>query len=39
MKEIQLLNESSDIDEAKFVFQCMDYSKIVELDTGLGGEE
>jgi Protein of unknown function (DUF1638) len=39
MKEIQLLNESSDIGEAKFVFQCMNYSKIVELDTGLGGEE
>ena len=39
MKEIQLLGEGSDIDEARFVFQCMDYSKIVELDTGLGGEE
>jgi len=39
MHEIQLLGETSEIDEAKFVFQCMDYSKIVELDTGLGGEE
>jgi hypothetical protein len=39
MKEIQLLRENSDIEEAKMVFQCMDYSKIVELDTGLGGEE
>jgi hypothetical protein len=39
MEEMQLLRETSDIDEAKTVFQCMDYSKIVELDTGLGGEE
>jgi hypothetical protein len=38
MKEIQLLGEGSDIEDAKFVFQCMNYSKIVELDTGLGGE-
>jgi hypothetical protein len=39
MKEIQLLQDNCDIEEAKTVFQCMDYSKIVELDTGLGGEE
>jgi hypothetical protein len=39
MKEIQLLRDNSDIEEAKMVFQCMDYSSIVELDTGLGGEE
>lgn len=39
MKEIQLLGETSEIEEAKFVFQCMNYSKIIELDTGLGGEE
>lgn len=39
MNEIQLLGENSDLEEAKFVFECMDYHKIVELDTGLGGEE
>jgi hypothetical protein len=39
MNEIQLLGETSEIEEAKFVFQCMNYSKIVELDTGLGGDE
>ncbi len=39
MNKIQLIGENSDIDELKFVFQCMDYSKIVKLDTGLGGAE
>ena len=39
MNEIQLLGEASEIEEAKFVFQCMNYSKIIELDTGLGGDE
>jgi hypothetical protein len=39
MQEIQLLRDNGDIDEARMVFQCMNYSKIVELDTGLGGEE
>jgi hypothetical protein len=39
MMEIQLLGETSEIEEVKFVFQCMNYSKIIELDTGLGGEE
>lgn len=38
MQEMQLLRDNGDIEEAKMVFQCMDYSNIVELDTGLGGD-
>jgi hypothetical protein len=39
MNEIQLIGETSEMEEARFVFRCMNYSKIAKFDTGLGGDE
>lgn len=36
MFETQLLRDPSDLEEAKMVFQCMGYSRVAKLDTGLG---
>lgn len=36
MVETQLLRDPDDPEEGRMVFQCMDYRKVVMLDTGLG---
>jgi hypothetical protein len=38
MVETQLLHDPIDPEEARIVFQCMDYSKVVMLVTGLGDD-
>lgn len=39
MVETQLLHDPNDPEEAKMVFQCMDYKNVVMLDTGLVDKE
>jgi hypothetical protein len=36
MRETQLLRDDDGLEEVKMVFQCMGYSKVVKLDTGIG---
>ncbi|MGE5379258.1 MAG: DUF1638 domain-containing protein, partial [Candidatus Saccharibacteria bacterium] len=35
MRETQLLRDGDNLEEVKMVFQCMGYSKVVKLDTGI----
>lgn len=39
MHETQLLHDPNDPEEAKIIFQCMDYKKVIMLRTGLGDQE
>jgi hypothetical protein len=39
MHEVQLLRDPNDVEDAKYVFQCMEYTRVVKLQTGLGDGE
>ncbi len=39
MQETQLLGAESDLDEARFVFTCMDYKNAVKLESGTSDDE
>lgn len=39
MHEVQLLRDPNDLEEAVFVFKCMEYKNVVMLNTGLGDQQ
>jgi hypothetical protein len=36
LNEVQMLRDPNDLEEAKLIFECMEYKNVVMLDTGLG---
>ncbi len=39
MKETQIISDENNIEEAKMVFECMGYTSVVKLDTGLADHD